>query len=135
MGYCVSLTGQKFFLHSSKIDACIANILNNEKLVKQVVEAKKRIKYFDNIPAIFQLVELVKAMWSFQLTPNKHGDVDKISYEGEKMRDFENFLHLVAPLVESGSYLEFRGEDSEMWRYLFKDNGWAEIRPKVIWPD
>lgn len=136
MGLCVHQTGQKFFLHSSKIDACIVSIFGNEKLVKGVTEAKKKIKYFDNIPVIFQLVELVKKLWGFQLTPNKHGDIDKISYEQEKLiPDYDYFCDAIAPHVESGSYIEFFGDDSEAFRFLFKDNAWSKVSPKLIWPD
>lgn len=135
MGYCVHLSGQKFFLHSSKIDECISNILSNKKLASEIVAAKRSIKYFDNIPAIFQLVEMVNELWGFKFVPNKHGAIDKVLYELEKMHDHDGFCNAVAPYVESGSYLEFRGEDSAMWRYLFKDNTWTKVVPKVVWPE
>lgn len=97
--------------------------------------ANTNIKYFDNIPPVFQLVELVKELWSFKLIPNKHGAIDKVEYVLEKMYDFDGFLNAIAQYVEAGSYLEFRGEDSAQWRYVFRGNTWAEVKPQVIWPE
>lgn len=134
MGYSVRQTEQKFFLPSNKIDACIAAILNDANRAREVASAKIRVKYFDNIPAIFQLVELVKDLWSFQLIPNKHGDIDKVEYECEKLHDYEGFCDAVAPYVESGSYIEFRGGDGGLFRFLFKDNAWKKVVPSIVWP-
>ena len=40
----------------------------------------------------------------------------------------------LAPYVGSGCWLEFRGEDSASWRYLFRAGEIARTEPKVVWP-
>lgn len=137
MGYCVHLSGQKFRIPASKIDDCLNGILNtkNKWLVDAVKDAVKHIKYFDQISPTCKLMELANCIWGFKFIPNKDNDIDKVSYELEKMHDFDGFCNAIASCVESGSYLEFAGDDANRWRYAFRDGTWKEVRPKVIWDE
>lgn len=137
MGYCVRLSGQQFRIPASKINDCLDNILatNNKWLTHAVNEAAKNIKYFAHIPANLKFIELVDYVWGFTFTQNKDNDIDNVSYNLENMHDFDGFCNSIAPCVESGSYLEFTGEDSTKWRYVFRDGKWKEVRPNMIWLD
>ncbi len=137
MGYNVHLESResKFRIPADKVEECLNGILDNPKYQNEVKDAKKHVKYFDYIPAQPKLIELIYNAWGFRLTPNTVNDLDKISYEWEKMHDFDGFCNAVAPCVESGSYIQFCGEDGEKWRYAFRDGKWKEIRPVLTWPD
>lgn len=139
MGYNVWLSerASKFRIPADKVEECLNGILNstNKWLQDALKDAKKRIKYFEHLPAPVKLVELVNQVWGFNFTPNKDGDIDKISYEMEKMHDFDGFCNAIAPCVDSGSFLEFKGEDANVWRYVFRDGKWKEVRPVITWPD
>jgi len=137
MGYCVHLSGQKFRIPANKIESCLGGMLNtdNKWLQSAVKDAKKHIKYFDHIPPLLKLIELASNIWGFKFTPSTDGEIDKISFELEKRGDFDGFCNAVAAHVESGSYLEFTGEDSERWRYVFRDGSWKNVKPVVTWPE
>lgn len=139
MGYNVWLSerSSKFRIPADKVEECVNGILNtsNKWLQDSVKDAKKRIKYFEHIPPLLKLVELVNQIWGFKFVPNATNDIDKVSYELEKMHDFDGFCNAIAPCVESGSFLEFKGEDASVWRYVFRDGKWKEVRPVITWPD
>ena len=138
MGYCVRLSrNTKFRIPAAKVEECLNGILNttNKWLQDSIKDAKKHIKYFEHIPPLPKLVELVNIVWGFKLTPNESKDIDKIDYELEKMHDFDGFCNVIASCVESGSFLEFKGEDAAVWRYVFRDGSWKEVRPVITWPE
>ena len=45
----------------------------------------------------------------------------------------EKYLSVIAPFVEKDSYLEFCGEDGDVWRLVFDGIKVKEIRPKISW--
>jgi hypothetical protein len=137
MGYCVHLSEQKFRIPADKIESCLDEILciQSKYLKDAVLSAKKHVKYFEHLPPLLKFVELVNEVWGFRFTPNEAGDLDRVDYELEKMNDFDGFCRAIAPHVESGSYLEFHGEDGEKWRYVFRNGSWKQVRPVVVWPE
>jgi hypothetical protein len=139
MGYDVRLSrNTKFRIPAAKVEDCLNGILDttDKWLQGAVKDAKKHIKYFNHIPPLLKLIELVNNIWGFKLTPNKEtNDIDKVEYELEKMHDFAGFCDAIAPYVESGSFLEFKGEDAAVWRYVFCDGTWKEVRPVITWPE
>jgi len=135
MGYCVHLSEHLFRIPANQIEPCLNGILDNKYLKDEVLSAQKHVKYFGHLPSLLKLTELVNSIWGFKFTPNETGDIFKVEYELEKTHDFDGFCNAIALSVESGSYLEFRGEDGAKWRYVFRDGNWKEIRPKVVWPE
>jgi hypothetical protein len=68
--------------------------------------------------------------------PNdQDSDVVGIQFYGEKLGDDAVLFHAIAPFVEEGSWIEMRGEDSAMWRWVFRDGRLHEISPEIIWPE
>lgn len=136
MGYCVRLSGQKFRLPAAKVEDCLNGILNNTDKwqAAAVKDAVKHIKYFDHIPANLKLIELVNQIWGLKFVPNKDNDIDKVEWEWEEMGDFDGFCNAVAAFIDPG-YLEFSGEDSRKWRYVFRDGSWKNVKPVVTWPE
>jgi hypothetical protein len=54
---------------------------------------------------------------------------DKVVYDEEKM------FQKIAPFVEDGSFIEMRGEDGAMWRWVFSGGTVREVRATVVWPE
>lgn len=63
-------------------------------------------------------LEYVFSHLGFETTRDEHGGLCLHWYDS-KIGDEEQFLRAVAPFVEPGSFLEWRGEDGCMWRHEF----------------
>lgn len=72
----------------------------------------------------------------YSLEIDDDGNVTGIDFMGEKMSYCEDeMFKKIAPFVENGSFIEMRGEDGSMWRWVFKDGKCREIKAKTIWPE
>lgn len=58
-----------------------------------------------------------------------YGDqpITTLRFRGEKLGDEKEMFDVIAPYVETGSYLMFRGEDGHMWRYVFHEESVEEV--------
>lgn len=63
--------------------------------------------------------------WVFQY--DARGDIDFVSFEGEKLNEDYLFFDAIAPVVRDGSFIEMVGEDGDRWRWCFKDGKCHEI--------
>lgn len=57
---------------------------------------------------------------------------------GDRAADYvETFLFAIAPFVLPGGYIEMRGEDHELWRWVFSRGKVVQITPRVTieWPE
>lgn len=61
------------------------------------------------------------------------GDLCNVSWNGEKMGQEDLFFEAIAPWIEDDSFIEWRGEDNEMWRWLFKDGTMVIQKPIILW--
>jgi hypothetical protein len=62
------------------------------------------------------------------------GDIVGLYFEREHLTDeVEDTLDAIAPFVDADSYLEFEGEDMNVWRYLFDGKKVDEIYPTIDW--
>ena len=137
MGYCITLKKEKFKITFDNLEPCLNEILHtkNQWLKGAMLEAQKRIKYFNHLPPNIQLVELVKQLWYFSFTVDVDWNIINVDYECDKVYDMDGFCNAMAPFVESGSFLEFKGEDGKQWRYVFRDKSWKKVEPQIIWPE
>lgn len=51
-----------------------------------------------------------------------------------KQGDEAGWMERIAPYVDSGSYIQVHGEDGDLWRWVFKDGKFHEVRPMISWP-
>lgn len=56
-----------------------------------------------------------------------------ISFMGEGYSDDIKLFNILAPFVESGSFIEMIGGDGETWRWVFDGTSCQEKHPKVEW--
>lgn len=59
------------------------------------------------------------------------GDLDEIHQEGSKLGDLEDLFQVIAPFVENDCFVAGRGEEGELWRWVFED-GKCYDQPGVI---
>ena len=64
---------------------------------------------------------------------DKTGDIINIEYINEKIGNLAEALKYIAPFVEDGCYIEFAGQDGDLWRYVFSNGACEEIAPEIIW--
>lgn len=73
---------------------------------------------------VLESTDLEGALKEIRYAPqyDKNGDICGIEFTGEKYGDEKIFFGALAPYVKDGSYLCFKGEDGETWKWLFTDN-------------
>lgn len=57
--------------------------------------------------------------------------INNLRYEG--LGDEEIIFNTIAEFCEDGGYMEFCGEDGQLFRYTIKGNICIEQHPKLIW--
>jgi hypothetical protein len=87
------------------------------------------------IEAATTLVDLLlEYRWVAKLGEST-GDINHISFDGEKYGDDDELWRILARYVEHGSFIEMRGDEDSHWRWVFWDGGMHEVTPSVVWPE
>lgn len=115
MGYYVNSMESSFMLKKENVD--------------KAWDALKKL--FDEIPRIgWASQKVINESTSFEeameecgwtIEQNENGDYDSIYFSDEKYGDNEIELEAIAPYIENGSYIQMRGEEGDIWRWIFKD--------------
>jgi hypothetical protein len=103
----------------------------------------------DEVLAALDENNLVKAFkeWRYEAETEDKADLEKLAapeqpifedvrllyFDGEKYGDDEKLWEALAPFVESGGSIEWRGEDDAHWRFLFEDGGMIEQYGEIVW--
>lgn len=135
MGYSAYVEESNFYINSERIPECLKAVMTSNGSYETPKEAAKNIKHFEHLPTLIQLIELVQVTYGFKLIPNKSGNIDKITYEWEKLRNEEEFFKSIAPFVRGGSYVGWCGEDGAKWRHVFRGGNLKKINPIITWPE
>lgn len=134
MGYCISQIGTNFEILSE----------NKQKALNALKDYFKNNNNKDDILHYHPWVDedklflsntledaLYECRWEVDIDDN--GDISYISFIGEKYGDDEQYLNSIAPFVEKDSYIEFSGEDGELFRWIFDGETCKEIYPRIDW--
>ena len=54
---------------------------------------------------------------------------------GEKYGEELTIHKVLAPFIEDNGYIEYRGEDGDIWRHIFKNGKASEIHPTMVWEE
>jgi len=111
VGYCMSLMEQSFKMTAE-----------NEAQLREGAEKN---------PFLTKALDRFYSDWDPGY--DDEGNIVELDFIEEKRADDHEFFHATAPYVEQGSYIQMRGEDGAMWRWVFKDGECKEIRPRIIW--
>src|SRR5690625_4627994 len=80
---------------------------------------------YPNYHEAFTTVAEVFQMIGFETCTTPDEDFEIVGYDGKAGDEFL-FLRAVAPYVTPGSFLHFRGEEGEHFRYLFNEDNLIE---------
>lgn len=125
MGYCVRMNEStikiKYEYSDNIIDVLQKYIKDNDL---------PWIDYYDvmesyTLPMIMESIRYV-------LTPINDYEYEIDYFTGEKLGDDFKLFAQIAPYIEDG-YIEYQGEDGDLWRYVFKDGKVREVYPKIVW--
>jgi hypothetical protein len=62
------------------------------------------------------------------------GNVILLAIEHEKLGDESDFFSVLAEYSKPGSYIQFRGEEGDRWRWVVgDDNRLKQILPLILW--
>lgn len=73
------------------------------------------------------------AAWRWDAKMDEDYNIIGIDFGGEKLGDDEVLFRAIAPFVEPGSFIEMRGEDGCLWRWLFEKTGFRQQDSRVVW--
>lgn len=90
-------------------------------------------KWFSWMPADYpkkykSAAEILEGL-GFALTADAEGNIIGIEYDS-KIGNEDHFFEELAPFVEAGSFIEWRGEDGAEWRWFF--DGKTAITQTVV---
>lgn len=125
MGYCMSQNESKFHVRASDKELAL-------RAIKALVD--KSDSWVD-ASAVKSSRNLVSAMseWCWDVEEDEAGNIDSIAFSGEKAGDDMTLFKAIAPFVQSGSYIEMRGEDGTRWRWIFDGKTCVEKTAKISW--
>jgi hypothetical protein len=119
MGYYISLQKSNWVIPTENLDDAYKAMcdLNKDDSLKHGRSSKGE-KWFAWVPADYPSeckdAESILTMLGFELESNEKG-LRIISYDN-KIGDEKYFVQALAPFVEVGSFLEWTGEENDMWR-------------------
>lgn len=146
MGYHVEIVDSKIYLRSFYFkDACeslkkTGFLEQSDKMTGSRYENSKCVERFYAGVNMTDLTNCIEAgdlpgvfrCFRFDVKLDSSGDIVDIGYCG-KSGDQEHFLACICQEFNEGDYIQWRGEDGEMWRYLFS-NTWMYIQnPITVW--
>lgn len=99
---CCDYIGGKEYPHFSWVDT--KTVLESKTIGEALAEIRYAPKYNDN------------------------GDICNVEFTGQKYGSERVFFNALAPYVESGSYIDFEGEDGFEWEWLFENGKVKEVR-------
>jgi len=64
---------------------------------------------------------------------DNRGNIDGVEFCAEKLHCEFGMFQKIAPFVRNGSFIEMQGEDSALWRWVFRRGKCYETKP--LWPE
>ena len=90
--------------------------------------------YNDAFTVSEKMVDLFDA-YRWELYCDEENNISAIYFNGEKYWDDDTtLLKTIAPYVTDGSFIEMRGEDGEVWRWVYKNNAIETHHAELTFP-
>lgn len=132
MGYYITTEDVEFTIPSANLPAAWEALvdLNTNPDYAHLKQSGSRddtafMWAYPNYHEAFSTVADVFQMLGFETYTSPEWDFEIVGYDG-KAGDEKLFLQAVAPYVDPGSFLHFRGEAGEHFRYLFSEGDLIE---------
>jgi hypothetical protein len=110
MGYYMHQTGGAFAIRAEKIPDALNALIDFDKGMNSVDASLSPSEQFAAILGAWR--------WEIEVAENS-GDVTRVTFMGEKLRDDDELFRSIAKFVEAGSYIEMVGGDDTSWRWYF----------------
>lgn len=145
MGYYCDQVTCEFFIAASNVPAALAAIKQmavseHERgggSSSQMVDGKLNItRHYSWVsPSYVQSRTFKEAMneWRWDVEEDAQGNILSVLFKGEKLGDDAELMSAIAPFVEHRSYIQMRGEDDSVWRWVFWRGELREESPIIIW--
>lgn len=135
MGYNIQIIGADFSIDT----ADTRNALEAIEALMQDPDAERRgyskhsgdhFSWLNNAtPEEWNTLDEAMVDWRFPIHRNDTGDVIGIEFSGQKIGQEKLMFERIAPFVETGSHITFKGEDGDTWRLEFQNAGIEEVDP------
>lgn len=128
MGYCIQMGRSNFHIKKENKEKALAALkkLGDGSNDSRANGGDGNIKWFSwmNDTEVDQWDSIAQAMddWRYPIHLDAHGNVDGISFQGEKLGQENLMFEVIAPFVEPDSYIDIIGEDGCRWKLVFDGN-------------
>lgn len=126
MGYYIEMTESKFIIKKENFEKALKSlkavfIPENMNCCDYIGGEKYPHFSWVDTRTVLESTNLVEALEEIRYVPqyNQNGDICNVEFIGQKYGDEEIFFRALAPYVEAGSYLCFKGEDGNKWKWVF----------------
>jgi len=127
MGYYMYQTDTSFKIEKKNQDAALTAIkaLAGQETIKDSSGMHFSWVDTDEFLKAKTIHEALDA-WRWNTEVNDLGDINDLVFSGQKYGDDTVLFAAIAPHVEDG-YIQMRGEDDAVWRWVFKNGVMKEI--------
>lgn len=132
MGYCIQITGCDLRVPKERLPDLLAALKEEWEPDEEGAVPSMRWVSSEAIQAATTLRQVLDE-WRWEPYYDTNGDLVELIFQGEKLGDDANLMATIAPFADHGGYIEVRGEDDCMWRWVFWRGQLREEFPKVIW--
>lgn len=125
MGYTVRLEDSNFFIRKENFHK-VVEIIHSIGGGKQSFDWVDR-SYLktDNLLRIFDC-------WRWEARMDGEGNISDLRFNGQSLGDDLLLFQYIAPYVLKGSFIQMRGEDSEIWRWFFDGENCNQMKPNYL---
>lgn len=129
MGYCIDMIDRDFIIKRENKEKALS-------LLKQFCELNTNISWVNNQDVVnAKTLKYAMEECRYDLEEDGEGNVVDIMFRGAKLGDDELIFTAIASCIENNSFIQMRGEDGGMWRWVFKDGICKEINAKIVWEE
>jgi hypothetical protein len=137
MGYYVTLTNADFSIpETPEVLAALHEMETKFHEIKRggsFGPGGQEAKWFSWMPDVRTLDSVAAVFERLGFTIISHdGRVSLVGYD-DKTGQEDLFIAVVAPFVDEDAYMEWRGEEGEVWRYEVKDHRLVTIPGEMKW--
>jgi len=126
MGYCVDLQDNNFRFKKEDSE-------NIFKALKEFANNVKKLMWADEY-SILHAEDIEECFEELRYPLIENGEFYEIDYfSGEKLGDEDKIFNSIAKYIEKDTYLEFVGEDGDVFRLVFDGEKCEYKYPKIVW--
>lgn len=134
MGYYLNTDGSDFRIPQDRQDAALAAL--KAAHTDEHYPSDDRRMYLDDDERASRTLALFFTAWGFDevTVDDADGAIVGVDYWEDRQEYRTGALwRILAPFIDDGGWIDYRGEDDEHWRYRFQGGECAEIAGRVVY--